>query len=103
MRDLSPLRGVDIARLGFDAEGITNGLDVVARALAKRDLHAAISEGQPERVYAILNSDLQNAEWGYVSFDGLRNIDVRGVEVDRDLHWKPRKASEIENIVQGMS
>ena len=49
--------------------------------------------------YAILNNDLQNAEWGYVSFDELREVRTRqGIEVDRDLYWTPKRASEIEKI-----
>ncbi len=51
--------------------------------------------------YAILNDDFQNAEWGYVSFDELRELKTpNGLEIERDLHWKTRKASEIERIVQ---
>ena len=51
--------------------------------------------------FAILNDDLQNAEWGYVNYDELRSVKTtQGIEVDRDLHWKARKASEIERIVQ---
>lgn len=53
--------------------------------------------------YAILNNDFQNAEWGYTSFDELRGVRVRGVEIDRDLHWRVRKASEVERIVVGMT
>ena len=50
--------------------------------------------------YAILNDDLDNSEWGYISFDELRDVKAQGVyEVDRDLHWSPRKASEVERIV----
>ena len=48
--------------------------------------------------FAILNDDLQNAEWGYVSFDEMRSINVRGIEVDHDLHWQRRKASQVERI-----
>ncbi len=59
--------------------------------------------GQADRLffgYAILNEDLQNAEWGYMSFDELRDVRTpRGIEVDRDLHWRIRKASEVEKIV----
>jgi hypothetical protein len=51
--------------------------------------------------YAILNDDLQNAEWGYVNYDELRKLKTpNGLEVDRDLQWQTRKASEIERIVQ---
>lgn len=37
--------------------------------------------------YAILNGDIQNAEWGYVSFRELKSIKVGFVEIDNDLHW----------------
>ena len=50
--------------------------------------------------FAILNDDLVNAEWGYVSFEELRDVNVRGIEVDRDLHWRSRPASEVERIVE---
>jgi hypothetical protein len=43
--------------------------------------------------------DPQNAEWGYVSYREMREVKVGpGLEVDRDLHWKPRKAGEIGKI-----
>ncbi len=49
--------------------------------------------------YAILNGDLQNSEWGYISFQELREIKVGGfLEIDRDLHFTPKKAKEIEKI-----
>ncbi len=45
--------------------------------------------------YAILNADYQNAEWGYTNLDELVDINVHGIEVDRDLHWKPERFVEI--------
>jgi hypothetical protein len=49
--------------------------------------------------YAILNNDLEMAEWGYVSFQELKSIKIPpGFEVDCDLYWEIRKASEIEKI-----
>ena len=48
--------------------------------------------------YAILNGDLQNAEWGYISFDELREIKVGAMEIDRDLHWQRRPAKEVDKI-----
>jgi hypothetical protein len=51
--------------------------------------------------FAILNDDLQNAEWGYISFSELKSIRVDGwLEIDCELEefWKIRKASEIEKI-----
>ncbi len=48
--------------------------------------------------YAILNDDHDNAEWGYIALDELRGVNVHGVQVDRDLHWTPRKVREIERI-----
>lgn len=52
--------------------------------------------------YAILNSDFDSAEWGYFSYDELREIRVGGFEIDRDLHWRPQPAREIEKIRRGM-
>jgi len=49
----------------------------------------------------VLEQDHQNAEWGYFSFDELRDIKVRGIEVDRDLHWDEKPASSIDDIVRG--
>lgn len=49
--------------------------------------------------FAILNNDLHNAEWGYMSFDELRDLRILGLEIDRDLHWRTRPASEVEKIV----
>lgn len=48
--------------------------------------------------FAILNNDLQNAEWGYFSLEELASLKVKFLEVDRDLYWKPKKAIEIEKI-----
>ena len=49
--------------------------------------------------YAILNNDLQNSEWGYISYDEIRELKTpQGFEVDRDLHWKSQKAIEIDQI-----
>jgi hypothetical protein len=51
--------------------------------------------------FAILNNDDEMAEWGYISFKELRDIKVNGwVEIDCDLHWQIKRASEIERIVQ---
>lgn len=50
--------------------------------------------------YAILNNDLYNSEWGFSSLDELKAINVRGIEVDRDLHWRIRPVSEVEKIVE---
>ena len=48
--------------------------------------------------YALLG-DPQNAEWGYISYRELREVKVEpGFEVDRDLHWNPRRAKQIEKI-----
>lgn len=53
--------------------------------------------------FAILNGDLQNAEWGYVSFDELRNLTVPpGVQVDNDVYWTPTPARDIPSIKLAM-
>ncbi len=51
--------------------------------------------------FCILNSDYQNAEWGYVSFSELKSIKIDGcLEIDCVLeeYWEITKASEIEKI-----
>lgn len=50
--------------------------------------------------FCILNSDYQNAEWGYVSFSELRSIKIDWLEVDcvHEEYWQITKASQIENI-----
>ncbi len=46
--------------------------------------------------YAILNNDREMAEWAYTNLDELVDISVRGIEVDRDFHWRPKRFGEIE-------
>lgn len=49
--------------------------------------------------FAMLNGDRDNAEWGYISFRELKELVAPpGLEVERDLHWRPRKASEIKEV-----
>ena len=48
--------------------------------------------------FAILNDDLEMAEWGYFSLQELCDVKVEFLEVDRDLHFEPQKAMGIERI-----
>jgi hypothetical protein len=51
--------------------------------------------------FAVLNEDLQNAEWGYISFGELKSVKVNGwLEIDCETEevWQTREASEIEKI-----
>ncbi len=49
--------------------------------------------------FAILNQDYQMAEWGYISFVELKEINVYGrLEIDHDLYWSVKAAGEIEKI-----
>ena len=50
--------------------------------------------------FCILNNDYNMAEWGYISFKELCDLKVGFVEVDRDLHWQSRKASETDKIIK---
>ena len=50
--------------------------------------------------FAILNDDLEMAEWGYFSLQELCDVKVEFLEVDRDLHFEPQKAMDIERIKQ---
>ena len=49
--------------------------------------------------YAILSNDRQNSEWGYLSLGEMMDIKTpQGFEIDRDLHWEPKKAYDIPKI-----
>ena len=48
--------------------------------------------------YAILNGDLVNAEWGYISFQELKSLKSGFAEVDHDLHWEVVKANKVPLI-----
>jgi hypothetical protein len=48
--------------------------------------------------FAVLNGDLQMAEWGRISFEELRELKIGFIEVDHDLYWQKRPAREVENI-----
>jgi hypothetical protein len=51
--------------------------------------------------FAILNNDLQNAEWGYISFTELKEIKINGwleIDCETELAWRIRPASEVEFI-----
>lgn len=54
--------------------------------------------------FARINGDLQNAEWGYVSFTELKNISVSGIEIDceKEEFWKVKPAKEIPLIAKAM-
>jgi len=48
--------------------------------------------------FACLDEDYINAEWGYVGFQDLKELNIYGIEIDHDLYWKPRTAGEIDLI-----
>jgi hypothetical protein len=50
--------------------------------------------------FAVLNNDLQNAEWGYISYNELKSLSVSGIEIDCELddYWKVQRAAEIDKI-----
>lgn len=55
--------------------------------------------------FACLNNDIQNAEWGYISFQELKSIKIGGLEIDCELEefWTVKKAQEINLIRKAMS
>jgi hypothetical protein len=49
--------------------------------------------------YAILNNDIELGEWGYVSFEELKRINIPpGFEVDCEAFSEPLRASDIDRI-----
>ena len=53
--------------------------------------------------YAILNSDFDMAEWGYISFKELRDLSVEGIEIDCEFeeYFTIQKASKVKKICKG--
>ena len=50
--------------------------------------------------FVILNGDPDMAEWGYISYTDLKEININGWEILNDPTWKTQKASEVELICQ---
>ena len=48
--------------------------------------------------YAILNGDIDNAEWGYISFVELQRVKAGFAEVDCNLHWEVTPAQKVPLI-----
>lgn len=48
--------------------------------------------------FVILNNDYLNAEWGLISFQELRDLNVNGFEIDCEINWKTVTAAEIYKI-----
>lgn len=53
--------------------------------------------------FAIINNDYEMAEWGYVSFQELVEINIHGIQVDCESSWTKCKASEIEKICKAQN
>jgi len=54
--------------------------------------------------FACLNGDLHNAEWGYISFTELKNLNVGPLEVDckKEEFWKIKPAKDVPLISKAM-
>jgi hypothetical protein len=51
--------------------------------------------------FACLNQDLQNAEWGYISYPELKEIKIAGwleIDCETEVAWRIRPASEVKLI-----
>ncbi len=48
--------------------------------------------------YAILNGDHINAEWGYIAYSELKDININHIEVDSEQNWQVKKVVEISKI-----
>ena len=51
--------------------------------------------------FACLNQDLQNAEWGYISYPELKEIKIAGwleIDCETEIAWRIRPASEVKLI-----
>lgn len=48
--------------------------------------------------FVVLNNDRLRADWGNFSRDELRVVRVGSFQVERDLHWRQRKAIDVDRI-----
>lgn len=50
--------------------------------------------------YAVLNNDLDCAEWGYFSYDELKSLNVVGLEIqcESEESWGEKKVGDIVKI-----
>lgn len=50
--------------------------------------------------FAILNFDINNSEWGYMSFSEFKGINIQGIEINCELElaWKVCKAIDVDKI-----
>ncbi|WP_020585838.1 DUF2958 domain-containing protein [Desulfobacter curvatus] len=52
--------------------------------------------------FCILNGDLEMAEWGFVSLEELKDINVLGLyQVQFGVHWTPKPAGQVDLIRLG--
>lgn len=53
--------------------------------------------------YAILNNDFIMAEWGYMSFQELKDINIEGIKIDCEFErfFPIQRASNIDKICRG--
>lgn len=62
------------------------------------DSHWYVAEFDGEDIffgYAILNGDMQNAEWGYFSLQELKSVKVGPLRVEVDCSWEVKRFQEI--------
>lgn len=74
------------------------------------DFYIVEKDSEPEQLqaygYTILNGDLQNAEWGYISIDEIKSIGTgiragritHGIEID--FYWTPKTFGEVMGEVK---
>lgn len=86
----------------YQTEGIPVEDKIIRAHFFLRDSHWFIAEHDQEDLmlgFCILNGDLQMAEWGYVSYQELKSINVLDVfQVEYDVLWEPKPAKEVPLI-----
>ena len=96
----------DLKRLGIpklygtEKTPVENKLIYVHFFLANCDWFCAEFDGY-DLFYGFANLGAYHfAEWGYIPFSELKALRiVYGIEVDYDLHWQIKPASEIDKII----
>jgi hypothetical protein len=87
----------------YETEGIPTKRKTIHLHFLFGDCHWFITEFDQEDTlfgFAILNGDLEMAEWGYISFDELKSINLSGIKIQNDTEWEIREAQEVELICE---
>jgi hypothetical protein len=89
----------------YGTEAVPSGDKVVVMHFFRAgfDWYAVEFDGRDTFMgFVAVCGDPASSEWGYFSFSELQGIRFNGLEVDRDLYWKPAPAKDIGIVANAL-